>query len=127
MTIQFNHTIIPAHDHKASANFLAEILGLPEPVKFGPFMVVQTQNDVSLDFRTSSKKIHPRHYAFLVSESEFDDIFKRVQNKNLTYWAEHTREKPGEINHYDGGRGFYFNDPNGHFLEVITQPYGERR
>jgi hypothetical protein len=127
MTIQFNHTIISAHDNKASANFLAEILGLPKPTKFGPFIVVQTQNDVSLDFRTTAEKIHPRHYAFLVSESEFDDIFKRVQNKNLTYWAEHTREKPGEINHYDGGRGFYFNDPNGHFLEVITQPYGEAR
>jgi len=127
MTIQFNHTIIPAHDNKASANFLAEILGLPEPVKFGPFMVVQTQNDVSLDFRTTADEIHPRHYAFLVSEAEFDDIFKRVEAKNLTYWAEHTRENPGEINHYDGGCGFYFTDPNGHFLEVITQPYGELR
>ncbi|MDF1685068.1 MAG: VOC family protein [Legionellaceae bacterium] len=127
MTIQFNHTIISSHDSELSANFLAEILGLPEPVKFGPFMVVQTQNDVSLDFRTTTEEIEPKHYAFLVSELEFDAILARVQAKNITYWAEHTREKPGEINHYDGGRGFYFTDPGGHFLEVITRPYGERR
>lgn len=127
MTIQFNHTIIPAHDSELSSNFLAEILGLPKPTKFGPFMVVQTQNNVSLDFRTTTDKIQPRHYAFLVSESEFDDIFKRVQDKKLTYWADHRREKPNEINHYDGGRGFYFNELNGHFLEVITRPYGESR
>jgi len=127
MTIQFNHTIISAHDSELSANFLAKILGLPEPVKFGPFMVVQTHNGVSLDFRTTTEEIKPKHYAFLVSEAEFDDIFARVQAKNLTYWADHKRENSGEINHYDGGRGFYFTDPNGHFLEVITRPYGERR
>jgi len=62
-----------------------------------------------------------------VSEAEFDDIIARVQAKKIIYRAEHTRENPGEINHYDGGRGFYFNDPNGHFLEVITRPYGEAR
>jgi hypothetical protein len=127
MTVQFNHTIISAYDNGLSANFLAEILGLPTPVKFGPFMVVQTHNDVSLDFRTTPEEIQSKHYAFLVSESEFDAIFSRVQIKNLTFWADHRRENPGEINHYDGGRGVYFTDPNGHFLEVITRPYGESR
>lgn len=126
MSIQLNHTIILAHDNKLSANFLAEILGLTAPVSFGPFMVVQTNNDVSLDFMTTTKEIQSRHFAFLVSESEFDEIFKRVCNKNLTFWANHKREHPGQINHNDGGRGFYFLDPNGHFLEILTQPYGSK-
>lgn len=127
MSIEFNHTIIPSTNHVTSANFLAAILGLPTPKKFGPFMVVQTHNKVSLDFVNTNQKILPRHYAFLVSEAEFDAIFARIQAKQIAFWAEHTREKPGEINHYDGGRGFYFTDPDGHFLEVITRPYGELR
>lgn len=127
MAVMFNHTIIAARSSKQSSAFLAEILGLAKPVKFGPFMVVKTDNEVSLDFRTTSGEIQPKHYAFLVSESEFDAIFARVQDKNIMFWAEHDRTKPGEINHYDGGRGFYFLDPCGHFLEVITRPYAELR
>lgn len=127
MAVELNHTIITARDAELSAQFLVEILGLPAAVRFGPFMVVQTANNVSLDFRTTAGKIVPKHYAFLVTEEEFDEIFARVKAKHLPYWAEHTREKPGEINHYDGGRGFYFDDPDGHFLEVITQPYKELR
>ncbi len=127
MTVEFNHTIIPAQDNTESAVFLAEILGLSKPFQFGPFMVVQTENNVSLDFRTVTDKIIPRHYAFLVSEAEFDSIFSRIEARKLTYWADHRCEQPGEINHYDGGRGFYFKDPSGHFLEVITRPYSEQR
>ncbi|MDP3559470.1 MAG: VOC family protein [Legionellaceae bacterium] len=125
MAIQFNHTIIAARDRKLSAAFLAEVLGLPTPTSFGPFMVVKTQNDVNLDFMSTTKEIQPKHYAFLVSEAEFDEIFERVLNKKLTYWADHKRELPGKINHNDGGRGFYFTDPNGHFLEILTRPYGD--
>jgi extradiol dioxygenase family protein len=124
MTIQFNHTIVPAYDSNLSATFLAEILGLPAPVTFGPFMVVKTHNDVNLDFTTTTKDIQPRHYAFLVSESEFDEIFSRVNNKNLTFWANHKKEHSGKINHNDGGRGFYFMDPSGHLLEIMTKTYG---
>ena len=124
MAVFLNHTIIPAVDRQFSANFLAEILGLPAPTTFGPFVIVKTDNEVSLDFMTSKKEILPRHYAFLVSEAEFDDIFKRICAKNLTYWADHQMNMPYEINHNDGGRGFYFRDPNNHFLEVITHPYG---
>lgn len=124
MAIEFNHTIIPAHDNKLSANFLAEILGLPAPTPFGPFMVVKTDNIVSLDFMTTSKEIQPRHYAFLISEAEFDEIFKRICDKNLPYWADHKKEHAYKINHNDGGRGLYFLDPNGHFLEILTRPYG---
>lgn len=124
MAIEFNHTIIAARDRKISANFLAEILGLPDPTPFGPFMVVKTANNVNLDFMTTTKEIHPRHYAFLVSESDFDAIFQRLCDKKIPYWNNHKKEKAYEINHNDGGRGLYFHNPDGHFLEILTRPYG---
>lgn len=91
MAIEFNHTIIAAHDRVSSAIFLAEILGLPSPTPFGPFMVVKTANNVSLDFMTTTNEFQPRHYAFLVSEAEFDDIFKRISDKKILYWADHRK------------------------------------
>jgi len=124
MTVEFNHTIIWARDSKASATFLAAILGLPAPVRFGPFEVVTTTNGVSLDFMEGKDEIHSRHFAFLVSDSEFDAIFGRIRERGLTYWADPARNKEGEINHHNGGRGVYFEDPNGHLLEIITRPYG---
>ncbi len=124
MTIEFNHTIIWARDSKASARFLAEILGLPAPVAFGPFEIVKTMNGVNLDFMDRNEEIHSRHFAFLVSEGEFDAIFGRIRERGLAYWADPACSKMGEINHHDGGRGVYFNDPNGHLLEIITRPYG---
>jgi hypothetical protein len=124
MTIEFNHTLIAARDKIASAHFLADILGLPSPTPFGPFMVVKTDNHVNLDFMTTSKEIQPRHYAFLISEAEFDEIFKRIIDKNILYWADHKKEHAYQINHNDGGRGLYFCDLNGHFLEILTRPYG---
>jgi catechol 2,3-dioxygenase-like lactoylglutathione lyase family enzyme len=124
MTVEFNHTIIWARDSKASATFLAKVLGLPAPVRWGPFEVVTTMNGVSLDFMDGKDEIHSRHFAFLVSESEFDAIFGRIRERGLTYWADPARNKVGEINHHDGGRGVYFEDPNGHLLEILTRPYG---
>ncbi len=124
MTVEFNHTIIWARDSKASARFLAEVLGLPAPVRFGPFEVVTTANGVSLDFMDGKDEIHSRHFAFLVSDGEFDDIFGRIRERGLSYWADPARNKVGEINHHDGGRGVYFEDANGHLLEIITRPYG---
>jgi catechol 2,3-dioxygenase-like lactoylglutathione lyase family enzyme len=124
MAIDFNHTIVWARDSEASATFLSQILGLPAPRRFGPFLVVTTANDADLDFMNADGEIAPQHYAFLVSESEFDKIFVRVRKRSLPYWADPARTQVNEINHHDGGRGFYFEDPNGHFLEVITRPYG---
>ncbi|HYG86366.1 MAG TPA: VOC family protein [Azospirillum sp.] len=124
MAVEFNHTIIWARDSKASARFLAEILGLPAPVTWGPFEVVTTMNGVNLDFMDRKDEIHSRHFAFLVSESEFDEIFGRIRERGLSYWADPARSETGEINHHDGGRGVYFDDPNGHLLEIITRPYG---
>ncbi|WP_158882553.1 VOC family protein [Amycolatopsis anabasis] len=124
MAIQLNHTIVAARDKAKSANFLTEILGLPEPTTFGPFQVVQTDNDVSLDFYEVAGDVVSQHYAFLISEEEFDQIFDRIRQRGVPYWADPFHDKPGEINTNDGGRGVYFEDPDGHNLEIITRPYG---
>jgi len=124
MAVQLNHTIVGARDLHASATFLAEMLGLPAPVAYGPFLGVETDNGVTLDFIAADGEITSQHYAFLISEPEFDEIFGRIQARDLPYWADPGRRRPGRINHDDGGRGVYFEDPSGHFLEIITRPYG---
>lgn len=124
MAVQLNHTIVRTHDKEASARFLAGILGLPEPIRFGPFQVVEMDNGVSLDFSQTDSEIVPQHYAFLITEAEFDEIFARIRARNLEYWADPGQSRAAEINHADGGRGVYFKDPNGHLLEIITRPYG---
>lgn len=125
MPVHLNHTIVHAKDAIASAQFLADILGLPAPRAFGPFMVVDTANGVSLDFiAAEDHEIIIEHYAFLVSEPEFDAIFARIQDRGLDYWSDPAGLHKGEINHHDGGRGVYWRDPNGHYLEMITRPYG---
>jgi catechol 2,3-dioxygenase-like lactoylglutathione lyase family enzyme len=124
MAIHFNHTILKARDSKASATFLSEILGLSEPKQWGPFQMVRAENDANLDYMDADGDIVAQHYAFLVSEAEFDAIFGRVRDRNLPYWADPAQKQQGEINRHDGGRGVYFEDPNGHLLEVITRPYG---
>jgi len=124
MSVQLNHTIVAARDKHASANFLAELLDLPAPKPFGPFLVVETANEVSLDFMDVDGDITSQHYAFLVGEDEFDAIFERIQRWHLHYWADPGHTRQDEINTNDGGRGLYFNDPNGHNMEIITRPYG---
>ncbi|MGH3996854.1 MAG: VOC family protein [Pseudonocardiaceae bacterium] len=124
MTVELNHTIVVARDKLAAATFLTDLLGLPAPTPFGPFQVVTLGNGVSLDYVDTSDDITPQHYAFLVSESDFDAIFGRIRAQDLEYWADPAHHEPGEINTRDGGRGVYFDDPNGHFLEILTRPYG---
>ena len=124
MPAQLNHTIVRVRDKKESATFLTEILGLGEPTSYGPFAVVELSNEVSLDFADDHGDVVPQHYAFLVTEPEFDEIFGRIQARELPYWADPGRQRPGEINTNDGGRGVYWEDPSGHFLEIITRPYG---
>jgi catechol 2,3-dioxygenase-like lactoylglutathione lyase family enzyme len=124
MAVQLNHTIVRVRDKHESARFLAGILGLDDPKPFGPFMTVQTGNDVSLDFADDHGPVHPQHYAFLGSESDFDKIFSRIRERNLPYWADPGKRRPGEINTNDGGRGVYWEDPSSHMLEIITRPYG---
>jgi catechol 2,3-dioxygenase-like lactoylglutathione lyase family enzyme len=100
------------------------MLGRPAPTRFGPFDVVTLDNGVSLDFADTGGQIRPQHYAFLIGEADFDSVFGRIKDRGLDYWADPMGNRPGEINHNDGGRGVYFRDPDGHILEVITRPYG---
>jgi catechol 2,3-dioxygenase-like lactoylglutathione lyase family enzyme len=124
MAVQLNHTIVWCRDQQVSANFFAEMLGLAKPYRFGPFLIVEPANGVSLDFHDVDGEIQSQHYAFLISENEFDEVFGRIRERSLDYWADPAKSHPGEINHHDGGRGVYWEDPDGHFLEVITRPYG---
>jgi catechol 2,3-dioxygenase-like lactoylglutathione lyase family enzyme len=124
MTVELNHTIVAAHDKQASARFLADLLGVDVAPDFGPFAPVEIANGVTLDFMETEEPITPQHYAFLVSEDDFDAIFTRIRAARLRYWADPYHHRPGEINHNDGGRGAYFDDPNGHNLEILTRPYG---
>jgi catechol 2,3-dioxygenase-like lactoylglutathione lyase family enzyme len=124
MAVKLNHTIVHARDQRASAEFVADVLGLGAPVRFGPFLAVQTANEVTLDFLEIGQAIHTQHYAFLVSESDFDDIFGRIQARKLSYWADPARQQANRINTNHGGRGVYFEDPAGNLLEILTRPYG---
>jgi catechol 2,3-dioxygenase-like lactoylglutathione lyase family enzyme len=124
VTIALNHTIVWCRDRKRSAGFLAEILGRATPTRFGPFLVVELDNGVSLDFHETGDEIAMQHYAFLIGEDDFDRIFARIEAQGLDYWADPGQQRPGEINRNDGGRGVYFEDPDGHLLEIITRPYG---
>ena len=119
MTIDLNHTIVAARDKAESATFLSEILGLPAPV-VDYFAVVDLDNGVSLDFEQATGDITSQHYAFLVDDNTFDEVFARVESRRLTYWADPFRLHPGELRTANG-RGFYFEDPSGHFMEVLTR------
>ena len=125
MAAQLNHTIVGARDRDAAAQFLTEVLGLPPAADYGPFKVVELGNGVSMDFMDwGDHEIASQHYAFLVSEDEFDQIFGRIKDRDLEYWADPHQSRPGEINTNDGGRGVYWSHPDGHLLEIITRPYG---
>ena len=126
MAITFNHTIVAARNRQESASFFTELFGLPDAKEFGPFLAVTIDHGASLDYAQvgAGDDIHPQHYAFLVSEPEFDAIYGRILERGLQHWADPRGARPGEINHNDGGRGVYFQDPSGHYLEIITRPYG---
>lgn len=124
MSIELNHTIVHAKDNLVSAKFFSEVFGLGSPERFYHFQVVRTHNGVSLDFLSTDEEFNVQHYAFLVSEPEFDQIFDRIKAKNVDYFADPMCSQKGMINTNDGGRGCYFKDPSGHVLEIITRPYG---
>jgi catechol 2,3-dioxygenase-like lactoylglutathione lyase family enzyme len=123
MPVQLNHTIVWCRDKERSSAFLVRVLGCSPAVPFYHFMVVQLANNVSLDFMEKDGAIAVQHYAFLIDESEFDATFSRIRGEGLSYWADPLKSRPNEINHNDGGRGVYFEDLDGHMLEVITRPY----
>ena len=124
MAVKLNHTIVASRDRKASALFLCEILDLAPPVLLGPFALVTVGDELTLDFMDAGEEIKSQHYAFLVSETEFDQIFARIEERRLPYWADPHKHKREQINHWDDGRGVYFEDPSGHLLEILTRSYG---
>lgn len=130
MAVELNHTLVHARDREASAAFLANLLGLKVGARLGPFIPVETSNGVTLDFLTDhtdhtdhTASIAAQHYAFLVPEDGFDAIFARIERAGVTYTRAETMDKPGEIYRHNGGRGLYFLDPDGHAMEILTQPY----
>jgi catechol 2,3-dioxygenase-like lactoylglutathione lyase family enzyme len=126
MAIKLNHTIVHSRDPHTAAGFYAALFGLPAPKPFGPFLDVEVANEVTLAFLDAGEmEIQTQHYAFLVSEAEFDQIFGRIKERGMKYWADPGRTQEGKINRHFGGRGVYFEDPSGHLLEIITKPYGK--
>jgi catechol 2,3-dioxygenase-like lactoylglutathione lyase family enzyme len=124
VAVQLNHTIVAARDPEASARWFSRIFGVAQPSRFGHFWQIDTANGVALDFDVADEPITGTHYAFLVSEDEFDAIYGRIVEEGIDHWADPMARRPGEINHHDGGRGVYFPSPDGHYLEIITRPYG---
>jgi catechol 2,3-dioxygenase-like lactoylglutathione lyase family enzyme len=122
MTLQLNHTIVPSRDKAASAEFLAGILGVSVGRPWGPFLPVRI-GPTTLDFMDADA-FEEHHYAFLVDETSFDAMFERIRISGARWYADPWRQKPNEINHLYGGRGVYFDDPDRHAMELITQPYG---
>jgi catechol 2,3-dioxygenase-like lactoylglutathione lyase family enzyme len=120
MTITLNHTIVPAHDKQASAQFFAEIFGLGYMRGGGHFAPVQVNDTLTLDF-AEAETFGVHHYAFHVDDEEFDAILVRVRAAGLPYGSEPWSLANGRLNHRSGGRGFYFRDPNGHVLELMTR------
>lgn len=124
MSVEFNHTIVLTRDRESSARFLAGILGLEVGKPAGMFLPVTTANGVTLDFATVDIDIPVQHYAFLVSEAEFDQVLARLVAGEVPIQADPHGRHPRRINRNDGGRGVYFRDPAGHGMEVLTRPYG---
>ncbi len=123
MAVSLNHTIVHSKDKYLSAAFLSRILGLAEPMEVGHFVTVNVDNGVSLDF-DNALNIRPQHYAFLVDDQTFDTIFARIRGEGIPYFADPSHHHEGVTNTWNQGRGFYFSDPSGHNLEVLTRPYG---
>ncbi|MCA0353828.1 MAG: VOC family protein [Chloroflexi bacterium] len=123
LSVQFNHLLIFANDKYESASFLTSILGLPEPIPAGFFLAVEMENNVILHFGEPKIPILSQHYAFLVSDAVFDASLERLKARNIPFWADPRQQRLGEINDENNGRGFYFFDPSGHGLELITHPY----
>jgi catechol 2,3-dioxygenase-like lactoylglutathione lyase family enzyme len=125
MAIRFNHTILPAKDAAATARFVAELLGVLPTRVSGRFHVVDIADEATIDYVDHEGDAVGRHVAFLVSDEEFDAIYARIRAGDVPHWADPRGEKAGEINHLFGGRGVYFRDPGGNYLECITRPYAK--
>ncbi|MGW0610654.1 VOC family protein [Streptomyces sp. NPDC002788] len=119
-----DHTAVYAYDRRLSAEFLAAVLGLAVGAPFGPFLPVDLGNGVTLDYyEKRDEPIQPQHYAFLVPDEQFDTMIARLEAIGVTYYADPSHTEPGRVNGLFGGRGAYFDDPDGHNMEIMTRPY----
>jgi catechol 2,3-dioxygenase-like lactoylglutathione lyase family enzyme len=123
VAIKLNHTIVNVRDKRKSADFFTALFGLPPATPFYHFLSVDVANEVTLDFCDADYEPEKQHYAFLVSDAEFDAIFARIQARGIDYWADPGKREKGAINRHFGGRGVYFEEPGGHVLQIITRPY----
>ncbi len=124
MTITFDHTIVVSKDRSVSAAFFRSLFDLPEAPSWGPFTNVQLSDGALIQFAEPPvDEIQPQHYAFRVTDDLFDVVVERLSVGEITYWADPHQTDKGQINHHHDGRGVYFKDPAGHFIEVLTQPY----
>ena len=119
MTVQLNHTIVYSQDPHESAQFLSAVIGVPVSPDNGHFIPIQLANGVTLDYMHADE-VRPQHYAFLVDDETFDRGLAKLREDGATIWADPGHQTPGEINTRWGGRGFYFADPNGHNMELLT-------
>lgn len=127
MTVLFNHAIIAARDRRESASFFSRLFDLDEPTSWGPFALVAFDGGAFLQFAEPGiNDIQMQHYAFLVDDQRFDEIYQRLVAGRIEHWADPQMKLPGKINANNGGRGVYFKDPSGHGLEVLTRPYGSK-
>ena len=125
MAVELNHTIVPAHDPRGSAQFLADILGLPVDPPLAHFTPVTLANGVSLDF-DHYDHVDEHHYAFKLNDDEFDAAFGRIRDQGVTYYADPACRRLGEVyRNVNGARGAYFRDPNGHLMEILAPVSGE--
>ena len=124
MGAELNHTIVHATDPEASARFLADLLGVEPPDHTGHFWAVELDNGVTLDYDRREPPITSQHYAFLLDDDAFDAAFARIRERGIGYDADPGGRRPGEVTTRDGGRGVYFDDPDGHRMEILTVPYG---
>ncbi|GAA1938221.1 VOC family protein [Amycolatopsis minnesotensis] len=120
MTVELNHTIVCVSDREASAEFLAGILGLEVGAVTGPFVPIRLANGVTLDYLRVDE-VTSQHYAFLVGDAEFDAAMTRIESDGVPFWADPFHAEPGQLNHFHGGRGVYFADPDGHNMELLTR------
>ena len=120
MTIELDHTIIPARDKDEAARFFARIFGLDYGGPGGHFAPVEINDRLTFDFDNASEFEH-HHYAFHVSDDEFDAIFGRIRAERIVYGSGPRSHQNMELTHRNGGRGLYFATPDGHLLELMTR------
>jgi catechol 2,3-dioxygenase-like lactoylglutathione lyase family enzyme len=120
MAIELNHTIVPAYDKELSAQFFSAVFGLKYAGSTGHFAALRVNETLTFDFE-NVKSFERHHYGFLVSDREFEDILQRVKERNIVYGSDPWHLDDRQLNQWNGGRGFYFRDVNGHLFELLTR------